>query len=138
MRILLLFILFTFSSCLANPKVSLIVIEKREPITQFDSILHAFIQVESEDRATVVNPLSGATGVLQLMPIMVEEANRICKLTGNPARFNYSDRQDSIKSVIIWNIIMAYKNPEYSVDKCINIWNPNHSEDYVCKIKKHL
>ena len=125
------------SSCLSAPKVKEMFILQPEPIKQFDSILYAFEMTESNQREDAVNP-SGAVGVLQLMPIMVDEANRICRITGNPSRFTYSDRLDSVKSVRMWYITNAYHNPNYTVEGAVKLWNSRGGEKYINKIKSWL
>jgi hypothetical protein len=137
MKALLILILFMFTSCLSAPKQSDMVIVASEPIKTFDSILYAFIMTESTNRADAVNS-KGYTGILQLGKIMVDEANRICKLTGNPARFNYEDRLDSLKSIQIWYVVQDYRNPTYDLQKAIRIWNPGSGTQYADTIKKYI
>ena len=137
MRTILFFILFMFTRCLSATKVKEIFILQPEPIKQFDSILFAFMKVESGNRDSVVNS-KGYTGVLQIGKVMVDEANRICRLTGNPSRFTYEDRLDSVKSVRVWYVVQSYKNPTYDLQKAAHVWNPGHSEKYINKIKSWL
>jgi hypothetical protein len=137
MKALLILILFLFTSCLSAPRTNEIYILRAEPVKTFDSILYAFIMTESTNRADAVNS-KGYTGILQLGKIMVDEANRICKLTGNPARFNYEDRLDSLKSIQIWYVVQDYRNPTYDLQKAIKIWNPGSGTQYADTIKKYI
>ena len=137
MKVFCILILFMFTSCLGNPKTNELYIIAPEPIKQFDSILFAFMKVESGNRDSVVNS-KGYTGVLQIGKVMVDEANRICRITKNPSRFTYSDRLDSVKSVRIWYIVQSFKNPTYDLQKAAVVWNPGASEKYINKIKSWL
>jgi hypothetical protein len=99
--------------------------------------VHAFMEVESHFNPKAVGKLDDL-GILQERPIMVREANRICKLTGDPRRFNLSDRLDSAKSVEIWYIVQGFWNPDYDLEKAAKIWNPTAGADYLQKIRRAL
>ena len=137
MRTTLFFILFMVSGCLGAPKTNEIFILQPEPIKQFDNILYTFKMVESSNREKVVNP-SGATGILQIMPIMIKEVNRICKKLKNPMRFTLADRFDLPKSVQIWYIVQNYYNAGYDLKKACKVWNSRGGEKYLNAIKKYM
>lgn len=107
-----------------------------EPIRIFDPVLFAFQKVESNFDTDVVNSL-GYTGILQEGSEMIAEANRICELTNNPARFEFpAAALDSLQSVQIWYIVQDYWNPGYSIKKAAKIWNPKASKRYYGKLRK--
>jgi hypothetical protein len=132
----LFFSLFAFS--LFAPGNKTLVIFAGEEIIVFDPILYAFQKVESNFDTDVVNSL-GYTGILQEGQEMINEANRICKMTGNPARFTFpGSALDSLQSVQIWYIVQDYWNPRYEVKRACKIWNPLASNRYYLKIKSAL
>jgi hypothetical protein len=133
MKYLLIILLFLLSEHAKAPDQSVLYIQEADKIKVFDPILYAFMKVESNFQTDVVNSL-GYTGILQIGSEMVSECNRICKLTGNPARFTLSDRVDSIKSIEIWYIIQDYYNRAYNIERACELWNPKAGEWYYNKI----
>lgn len=87
--------------------------------------------VESNDNPKAINHRENAVGLLQIRPIMVEQANMI---VGEDI-YELSDREDSLVSLGIFHTIMSELNPELDVDKAIDIWNPNASTEYRNLIK---
>ncbi|MDY6287981.1 MAG: transglycosylase SLT domain-containing protein [Bacteroidales bacterium] len=89
-------------------------------------LAHAFAVVESNNNPHAVNHRENAVGLLQIRPIMVEQANQI---VGEDI-YELSDREDSLVSLGIFHTIMSELNPTLDVDKAIDIWNPNASNEY--------
>ena len=87
-----------------------------------DPMLRAFIQVESGFNPEAVNPISGARGILQYLPIMIEEVNKICVKKNIPKKFTWEDAWDPYLSIDIWYIVQNYHNPEYDIQKACRIW----------------
>lgn len=113
-------------------------IKQAETIKVFDPMLHAFQKVESNFNTDVVNRL-GYTGILQEGPEMIAEANRICEITGNPARFTFpGSALDSLQAVQIWYVVQQYRNPSYSLKIACKIWNPLAGKKYYHKIREQL
>ena len=137
MRLIILILLLLLSSKLMAPEYRHFDIPKADKIVPFDKLLHAFMFVESGYRSDVVNSL-GFTGILQEGKSIVDDANRILVLRGFKPRFNYSDRLDSTKSVLIWYAIQSYYNLNYSVYRASVIWNPKGGKEYFEKIKKAM
>ena len=131
----MIFILMSIE--LLAPESKTAVIIEGEAITVYDPMLNAFQFVESSFDTDTINRL-GYGGILQIGQEMTDEANRICKLTGNPARFMLSDRLDSTKSVQMWYIVQRYWNPKYSVKTACKIWNPLASNRYFLKVQKAM
>lgn len=100
--------------------------------TDKDKLFEAFCFVESSHKADAVNKTSGATGVVQIMPIMIKEANRLL----GREKYKLSDRYDKKKSEEIFHLIMSKKNPNYDLAKACYIWNPNGKTDYTNKVEQ--
>lgn len=112
MRLKLLFFSLLLASCTEKPTT--IIVTEEPPISEWHLFTLALISVESEFDSTAVNKLTGARGILQIMPIFVREVNRL---------------QDSV--VYEWN-------DAFSVEKSLemlNIMNPN--KDVERAIVKH-
>lgn len=74
-----------------------------------------------------------AVGFLQITPICVKECNRIL----GRDTFSLEDRWSQKHSVEMWNVIQNHHNPTHDHDKALEIWNPNHSEQYAMNIQYH-
>jgi hypothetical protein len=88
------------------------------PYNVNDSMLLSFIRLESSFKEDAVNPVSGARGILQILPIMIKEVNRIL----DQEKFCWEDAFDAIKSIEIWYIVQQHHNPDYSIEKACQIW----------------
>lgn len=96
-------------------------ITEPEPIYPFgmaDYMLRAFVKVESNFNENAVNPVSGARGILQILPVMIKEVNRILVTE----KYTWDDAFDAKKSIEIWYIVQGYHNPEYTLEKACQIW----------------
>jgi hypothetical protein len=102
-----------------------------------DKMLYAFQKTESNFRTDVINKL-GYTGILQIGQQMIDETNRICKLTKNPARFTIVDALSRAKSVQMWYIVQGYYNPSYDLKIACRVWNPTASAKYYLRIQKEF
>lgn len=89
----------------------------------YDDLVNALIHTESRGKDTVVNQESGATGCLQLMPIMVREVNNILKRIGDTTRFKLIDRLDRNKSVAMFHIWRIYHHSGDSYEVISRCWN---------------
>jgi hypothetical protein len=83
-----------------------------------DPLLLSFVKVESDFKEDAVNEVSGARGILQILPCMIDEVNRILKLN----KYTWDDAFNAFKSMEIWYIIQQYHNPEYDIEKACKIW----------------
>lgn len=100
-------------------------IERKEPICIYnadDPLLRAVIRLESNFNPLAVNPVSGARGILQIMPDMIKEVNRICKKLGINEHYTWNDAFDPVKSIRIWYIAQEYHNPTYDTNLACQIW----------------
>lgn len=96
-----------------------------EPIYPYnikDPVLRAFIYFESRFIEDIVNPVSGARGILQILPPMIKRANSILELQGSSLRYTWDDAFNAKKSVEIWYLVQNYLNPTYDIQKACQIW----------------
>jgi hypothetical protein len=135
MLVTLLITLFCFQ--LSAPPFERLTILRDEAIKVYDSMLNAFMFVESSYRTNIINSL-GYGGILQIGQEMIDETNRICKLNGMIESFKLTDRMDSTKAVRMWYIVQTYWNPSYDLKRACKIWNPLASNNYRRKIQKQL
>ena len=87
-----------------------------------DTVLLSFIRLESNFIDTAVNPVTGARGILQILPIMVEEANRLQAIYGGLTRYTWDDAWSVSKSVEIWYLVQGHHNPDYDLPTACKIW----------------
>ena len=103
---------------------------------KWNNLINAIIEVESEGKNDAVNDRSGATGVIQLMPIAIDDCNRII----GKKKYGLNDRYSKDRSIEIFNIIQRHYNPQHDIHKAIKIQNPNGGKEYenkvINKIKK--
>lgn len=121
----IMFILSTPIS-LKAPTMNCFTIVKEEPLYPYniqDPILRAFSWYESRFEETAVNPVSGARGMLQILPIMICETNRILlECDFNHSLYTWEDAFDAKKSIEMWYIVQNYHNPEYNTAKACQLW----------------
>jgi hypothetical protein len=110
-----------------------------------EELIEAIIEVESNGNPNAYNEGSGATGCMQIMPIMVNEVNRICKLTKNNKYFYPKDRWDCGKSkemFMIWKNYHHKTSPPETIAR--HWWGGPHYGDEDCslfywkRVKKNL
>lgn len=80
-------------------------IQSQNPFGINDMVLLSFMWYESRYDSTAINPVSGARGVLQILPIMIEEANRLQKLYHSPIRYTWDDAWSVSRSIEIWYLV---------------------------------
>ena len=101
---------------------------------KWDNLINAIIEVESEGKIDAVNDASGATGVMQLMPIAIKDCNRII----GKKKYGLNDRYSKDRSIEIFNIIQRHYNPQHDIHKAIKIQNPNGGKRYETKVINKL
>jgi len=107
-----------------------------ESIQPHQPLAMAFQYVESSFRTDIINKL-GYTGIMQEGQEMINEANRICELTGNPKRFTFPEAAlDSLQSTQVWYIVMDFHNGNYQLNRAANIWNPLGTYEYTRRLKE--
>jgi len=155
MTILILILIFFNGLRVFAPREKVLYIEKAEPIYIYNvenPLLRAVMRLESNFDPLIVNPVSGAGGLLQIMQPMIDEVNRICKLWHDLfpddiplEKFVLSDGFDPIKSIRIWSIVQNYHNLEYDINLACQIWfgrGVQHDNwtwvEYSNKIRRYL
>ncbi len=83
---------------------------------------YLFIRLESTFIEDATHPVTGASGILQIMPVMIDEVNRICQLKGLNKRYRIIDSLDPYKSLEIFRIVQNYHNPHQDIDLACQIW----------------
>ena len=91
----------------------------------WNTFINALIYVESRGKSNAVSN-KGARGVLQEMPILVHDCNRIL----GHKKYTLNDRLDSLKSVEMFNIIQDYYNHEHDKHLALKIWNGKSKLSY--------
>lgn len=101
---------------------------------KWNNLINAIIEVESEGKSDAVNDASGATGVIQLMPIAIKDCNRII----GKKKYGLNDRYSKGRSIEIFNIIQRHYNPQHDIHRAIKIQNPNGGKRYEKKVINKL
>lgn len=100
-----------------------LIIERYTP--DWNAFIEALIHVESRGDSAAVGTKNDV-GVLQITPIMINDANRII---GEP-RYALDDRTDRDKSIEIFNIIQNHYNPDHDLHFALKIWNSKAPVSY--------
>lgn len=87
-----------------------------------DTVLLSFIRLESNFNEKAVNPVTGARGILQILPVMVAEANRLQAIHGKSLVYTWDDAWDVAKSIEIWYLVQGHHNPDYDLQRACQIW----------------
>lgn len=98
---------------------------KGKQSSRFDwnPVIDAIIEVESEGNAKAVDKSGKSCGILQITPVLVKECNRILKLRKSTRRYTMSDRFSAGKSKEMFLLYQSFYNPHNSVEQAIRSWN---------------
>ena len=98
---------------------------KGKKSSQFDwnPVIDAIIEVESEGKADAVDKSGKSCGIMQITPILVKECNRILELRKSSKRYTMNDRFSVNKSKEMFLLFQSYYNPKNSVELAIRSWN---------------
>ena len=98
---------------------------KGKKSSQFDwnPVIDAIIEVESEGKADAVDKSGKSCGIMQITPILVKECNRILELKKSSKRYTMNDRFSVNKSKEMFLLFQSYYNPKNSVELAIRSWN---------------
>lgn len=112
-----------------------VIIYKDYKITdaKWDRFTKALIWVESRGDSLAVGN-NNDVGVLQITPILIEDANRIL---GYEA-YTLEDRKSRIKSIEIFNVIQDYYNPTHDLHLALKIWNSRAPISYHENVIKQM
>lgn len=89
----------------------------------WNPVIDAIIEVESEGNAKAVDKSGKSCGILQITPILVEECNRILKLKKSSKRYTMNDRFSVQKSKEMFLLFQSFYNSKNSVELAIRSWN---------------
>ena len=90
-------------------------------LSEWDMFTLALMKVESEYKPTAVSSV-GAKGYFQIMPIYVEEVNRVHKTS-----YVYEDVVRSFElSNEVFILMQEAHNKDFSMDKALRLHNGNH------------
>ena len=89
----------------------------------WNPVIDAIIEVESEGNAKAVDKSGKSCGILQITPILVEECNRILSLKKSSKRYTMNDRFSVKKSKEMFLLFQSFYNPKNNVELAIRSWN---------------
>lgn len=104
--------------------------KKLTTIDNLDLFIEAIIYVESRGDINAIGT-NNDTGVLQITPIYVAEANQIIGVKGH---YTINDCFDKNKSIEIFKVVNSYHNPTRDFYKAITLHNPGAGPEYAHKI----
>ena len=98
---------------------------KGKKSSQFDwnPVIDAIIEVESEGKADAVDKSGKSCGIMQITPILVKECNRILELKKSSKRYTMQDRFSVKRSKEMFLLFQSFYNPKNSVELAIRSWN---------------
>lgn len=103
--------------------------EYEEEDKEWNKFIKALILIESGGKHDAVGTKDDV-GVLQITPILVDDANRIIGYD----KYTYEDRYDSVMSVEMFNVIQSYYNPTRDIHLALKIWNSKAPVSYHTKV----
>ena len=96
-------------------------ITNKDALSEWDVFTLALMKVESNYELAAVSSV-GAKGYFQIMPIYVEEVNRVHK-----TNYVYEDVVRSFeKSYEVFTLMQEAHNKDFSMDKALRLHNGNH------------
>ncbi len=89
----------------------------------WNPVIDAIIEVESEGKADAVDKSGKSCGIMQITPILVRECNRILELRNSSKRYTMGDRFSVSKSKEMFLLFQSFYNPKNDVELAIRSWN---------------
>ena len=106
---------------LAIAQQEIISISNKDALSEWDVFTLALMKVESNYEPAAVSSV-GAKGYFQIMPIYVDEVNRVHK-----TNYEYEDVVRSFeKSYEVFTLMQEAHNKDFSMDKALRLHNGNH------------
>ena len=96
---------------------------KKSSKFDWNPVIDAIIEVESNGKADAVDKGGKSCGAMQITPILVEECNRILELRKSKKRYSMKDRFSVSKSKEMFLLFQSFYNPKNSVELAIRSWN---------------
>ena len=95
--------------------------QKEDPLSDWDMFTLALMKVESDYEIKAKSSV-GARGYFQIMPIYVEEVNRV-----HHTNYKYDEVVGSFEqSYEVFTLMQEAHNKDYSMDKALTLHNGNH------------
>ena len=85
----------------------------------WNRVIEAIIQVESQGDPNAYNPNGDCCGILQIRQMLVRDVNRI----SGYEKYSLQDRFDAEKSKEMFRIIQSYYNKKNDINLAIRMWN---------------
>ena len=117
----------------AGNRVAADKVEAKAPDFDWNPVMDAIIQVESEGDVKAVS--GNSCGAMQITPILVAECNNILKKRKSKKRFTLRDR---------FSLFQSYFNPKNDIELAIRSWNggmnfsKRRTQRYFEKVMKYL
>ena len=101
-------------------------------IDKTEILMDAIGEYESGNDTTAKSPITTASGHLQILEILVRDANRINSSsshpiiddeTGKPKQWTYSDRFSKKEAENMFLTVQRFYNPQLDLEKAIRMWN---------------
>ncbi|MBQ7512744.1 MAG: transglycosylase SLT domain-containing protein [Prevotella sp.] len=96
---------------------------KKDSRFDWNPVIDAIIEVESEGKADAIDKSGKSCGILQITPILVRECNRILRLRNSSKRYDMGDRFSASKSKEMFLLYQSFYNPANNVEQAIRSWN---------------
>ena len=96
---------------------------KKSSRFDWNPVIDAIIEVESEGKADAVDKSGKSCGIMQITPILVKECNRILELKKSSKRYTMQDRFSVKRSKEMFLLFQSFYNPKNSVELAIRSWN---------------
>ena len=96
---------------------------KKSPQFDWNPVINAIIEVESEGNPKAVDKSGKSCGCMQITPILVKECNRILSLRKSSKRYSMKDRFSVNKSKEMFLLYQSFYNPKNDVELAIRSWN---------------
>ena len=104
----------------------------------WNKVMNAVIQVESEGNPKAYNPNGNCAGILQITPIVVKQCNIWLEKEKSKKRYTLNDRYNVTKSKEMFIMIQEHYNPSNNIEKAIRIWNEGPSYNKKEKTTNYL
>ena len=105
------------------PTIALAGTKEKSSTFDWNPVIDAIIEVESEGNAKAIDHSGRSCGILQITPVLVEECNRILKILKSTKRYVLGDRFSAAKSKEMFLLYQSFYNPQNDVEKAIRSWN---------------
>ncbi len=89
----------------------------------WNPVIDAIIEVESEGKANAVDKSGKSCGIMQITPVLVKDCNRILELRKSSKRYSMKDRFSAQKSKEMFLLYQSFYNPKNNVEVAIRSWN---------------